>query len=232
MPAPIWTASALLEPGASRRFAAGDREVIEQVLASLGPPLVRYLYRLCRQSEDAEDMAQETMAKVFLKAGQLRQPDRVRAWAFHIARNVYRMRQRAGAAQRACVTSLDQPAGEYEKPRAPHLADPALLPDEEAFWSEVRQGLASAIRALPESYRAVVLLRDVQGLSAIEAAELLEVSPNAVKTRLYRARQELRTRLEDYRLIARQDDTARRAHPRSGYCFPLGGAAPAPASTG
>jgi RNA polymerase sigma-70 factor (ECF subfamily) len=97
--------------------------------------------------------------------------------------------------------SLDRPLGEEDVPEGPvshHLVDWSAVPDDQLLTAEARQEMDRAIAELPESLRSAFVLRDIQGLSGAETAEILGITVQAVKNRLHRARLRLRDRLSGY----------------------------------
>jgi len=183
------------------RLSAGGEDAFERFVEHFRAKLFRYTWLMCRQREDAEEVAQETLLKVFESFDQLREPERVRPWIFRIARNACLMKRRKSVFAPAAELSLDELApavtvdGEH---RHLQIADWRHLPETELLRSELRDVLDEAIAELPETYRAVVLLRDVEELSSSEAAEVLELSVDVVKQRLHRGRLAIRQRLDDY----------------------------------
>jgi RNA polymerase sigma-70 factor, ECF subfamily len=181
------------------RLLAGDLSAFDRFVEVFHHKLYQYTYLTCGQREDAEDVAQETLLKVFQNLGQLREPERVKAWIFTIARNVCYMKRRKSIFAPEEEVSLDQlmpshsGTGEHRKLE---IADWSRLPDAAAMDSELRGVLQRAIHQLPDIYRSVLLLRDVEGLTTEEAAEVLGAGTDAVKTRLHRARLMLRKRLD------------------------------------
>ena len=147
---------------------------------------------MCGQPEDAEEVAQETLLKVFENLGQLRQPEHVRSWVFRIARNVCLMQRRKSVFAPAHELSLDelQPAEE--------VADGGRPPDIDLLRTELRNVLDRVIADLPHAYRAVVLLRDIEELSTEETAGILDLTTDVVKTRLHRGRLAMRKTLDCY----------------------------------
>lgn len=148
---------------------------------------------MCGQREDAEEVAQDTLLKVFESFDQLREPERVRSWVFRIAKNYCLMKRRRSIFAPPAEVSLDE---ERESPL--EIADDSDLPEDRVLRQEMSEELILALRALPDPYRSVVLLREVEELSTAETAELLEISEDAVKQRLRRARGMLRRSLQGY----------------------------------
>ncbi len=146
-------------------------------------------------------MAQETLLKVFQSLDQLREPERLKAWVFTIARNSCYMKRRKSVfapLQELSLEELMPVAGEAGGQRRIQIADWTALPDDEVLRKELREVLDRAIGELPEIYRAVVVLRDIEELTTEEAAEVLGVSIEVIKTRLHRGRLALRQKLDRY----------------------------------
>ena len=176
----------------ARELLAGDASAFERFVDSFRSRIFQYSYLMCGQREDAEEVAQETLMKVFENFDQLREPERVKPWVFRIARNACLMKRRRSIFAPSEELSLDDVTGPAHEPR-----DHAERPDDQALRGELREVLDAAIRELPPPYRAVVLLRDIEELSTEETAGILDVSLDVVKTRLHRARTALRQYLAE-----------------------------------
>lgn len=166
---------------------------------------------MCGQREDAEEVAQDTLLKVFENFDQLREPERVRPWIFRIARNACLMKRRKSVFAPAHELSLDEfmPAMESENGRAKiQIADWSALPDRQMLQTEMKEELDRAICDLPETYKSVLLLRDVENLSTGETAQVLDLTEDAVKQRLHRARLAVRQKLDEYLAGGHRDGTA------------------------
>lgn len=187
------------EIGLARQLMQGQAGAFDRFVDHFRKRIFQYSWLMCGQREDAEEVAQETLLSVFENFSQLREPERVRPWVFQIARNACLIKRRRSvfAPSPSKELSLDElmPAA-GSAPVRREIADWRHLPDAEAMNAELRAHLESAIRALPELYRSVVLLRDVEGLSAEETAGILDVSTDVVKTRLHRGRLAIRKTLE------------------------------------
>ena len=183
----------------ARELLSGNMDAIDEFVSRFQNKIFNYSYLMCGHREDAEEVAQDTLMKVFENLDQLREPERVKSWVFRIARNNCLMKRRKSMFAPAEVYSLDEMVQEdgASRPRF-DPKDTAEFPDIQAFRAELRDALQTAIRNLPPLYRSVMLLRDVEGLSTDETAEILDISADTVKTRLHRARLALRTDLEPY----------------------------------
>jgi RNA polymerase sigma-70 factor (ECF subfamily) len=171
----------------TRRLLTGDKQAFDRFVDLFRSRIFQYSFLMCGQREDAEEVAQETMLKAFEKIDQLREPERVKPWVFQIAKNACRMMRRKSIFAPREEVSLEE--------RAAHLSDGTPLPDKEVLRHELHDQLSAAIRALPQIYRAVFLLREVEQLTTEETAQILDVSSDVVKTRLLRARRMMRASL-------------------------------------
>jgi RNA polymerase sigma-70 factor (ECF subfamily) len=190
-----------LEVELARDLMAGREEAFDRFVETFRTKLFQYSFLMCGQREDAEEVAQETLLKVFESFDQLREPERVKGWVFRIAKNACLMKRRKSVFAPAHELSLEQlmPASDDDGGhRRLQIADWSELPDSQVLRSELREVLDQAIAELPEIYRAVILLRDVEELSTEETASILDVSIETVKTRLHRARLAVRQKLDEY----------------------------------
>ena len=183
----------------ARRLIAGDAGAFDRFVDHFRNKLFHYSWLMCGHKEDAEEVSQETLLKVFESFDQLRDPARIRPWIFRIAKNACLMKRRKSVFAPARELSLDElmPAktGTDGEVRI-EIADWVAQPDDLLLQAELRQTLGIAIRELPEMYRTVLLLRDLEELSTHETAEILDLSEDVVKTRLHRARLAVRQKLD------------------------------------
>jgi len=179
----------------------GDEKAFTEFVKAFHSRLAQYSFLMCGQREDAEEVAQETLLKVFASIDQLRDPNRLKAWVFRIARNECFMKRRKSVFAPQTELSLDdlkpRRLGEDRAVRI-EIADWSSLPDNLLLDAELQDAVARSIQQLPEIYRSVVLLRDVEELTTDETAEILEIGTDAVKTRLHRGRLALRQHLDQY----------------------------------
>ena len=161
------------------RAQAGDTDSLELLLAQAHPHVRRFARMLCSSREDAEDAAQEAMVLLFGSIGTLRSPAALAAWVFQIIRRECQrlgrrvVRSRAGGGEAVANRDVDL--------AAQHLR---------------AQQLVDAITALPPNLRSVFIMRDVRGFSGAETASILDISTPAMKTRLHRARAQVRAALD------------------------------------
>lgn len=201
------------ETALARRLMAGEADAFDRFVEHFRAKIFHYTWLMCGQREDAEEVAQDTLLKVFESFDQLQEPERVRPWVFRIAKNACLMKRRKSIFAPAHELSLDEfMPSKSDSDGAPKLqiADWSSLPDDQVLQSEMREVLGRAIGDLPENYRSVILLRDMEELSTEETAQVLELSEDTVKTRLHRARLALRAKLDDYLTTAGPRTIARR----------------------
>ena len=185
----------------ARRLLAGDAEAFTPFVESFQTKVFQFTWLMCGQREDAEEVAQDTLLKVFESFDQLRDPRLVKPWVFRIAKNYCLMRRRRSVYAPERELSLDElmPGPDSDgSALAGRVPDGGALPEDQLLQAELRGELRVALSELPDTYRSVVLLRDVEGLSTAEAAEVLDLSQDVVKQRLHRGRLALRKRLARY----------------------------------
>jgi RNA polymerase sigma-70 factor, ECF subfamily len=176
----------------ARALLAGETGAFDRFVEHFRSRIFHYSWLMCGQPEDAEEVAQETLLKVFENFAALREPERVRPWVFRIARNACLMQRRKSVFAPAHELSLD------ELPPGAEAADEASPADTRMLRAELRAVLDRAIMELPLAYRPVVVLRDIEELSTEDTAQILDLSPDVVKTRLHRGRVAMRQKLDCY----------------------------------
>ena len=159
---------------------SGDRRAIDDLLARHEQQIYRFGLRMCGDEESAREVLQETMLAAFRNLPGFRGEAALSTWLFQIARS-FCIKERRGARPTA--------------PIADDVIDPSTPPDLQLHAREIGGALPSAVRELPPEQREVLVLRDVEGLSAQEAAEIVGVEVGALKSRLHRARMALREKL-------------------------------------
>lgn len=185
----------------ARELMRGDPEAFERFVEHFQTKVFQYSYLMCGHREDAEEVAQETLFKIFESIQSLREPEAVRSWVFRIARNACYMKRRKSVFAPSEEISLDQlmpSVNQQGGERKLEIADWSNLPESQVLQSELRGVLEESIGSLPDIYKTVLLLRDVEGLSGQETAEVLDISVDTVKTRLHRARLAVRDKLDRY----------------------------------
>jgi RNA polymerase sigma-70 factor, ECF subfamily len=185
--------TALLE-----RVKAGDKESFIELIRPYTRNVYLAAYTILRNPQDAEEVAQETFMKALRSIGGFRGDSRFKSWLITIALNEARMKYRRD--RKALMESLDEePEIDHEDYHPREFADWREIPSEALERKEVQAALDKALAQLPETFREVLVLRDVQHLSIAETAEALKISEALVKTRLYRARLRMRDLLAGIR---------------------------------
>lgn len=180
------------ETALARALLAGETDAFPRFVEHFRSKVFHYSWLMCGHPEDAEEVAQETLLKVFENFDQLRDPERVRSWVFRIAKNACLMQRRKSVFAPAHQESLD------DLPPGSEVAASAAAPDDELLQTELRDVVDRVVAELPPLYRAVVLLRDLEELSTEETAQILDLSLDVVKTRLHRGRLAMRQKLDCY----------------------------------
>lgn len=178
------------------KLRQGDRAEFARLVEAYSPLIYRLGLKMLNNPQDAEDILQETFIKAYQHLGDFDGRSSPATWLYRIATNEALMSLRK---KRPELVSLEEPLSGSTEPQEPmQILDWCCLPEEDYLTAESLQALDRAIDALPASLRIVFVLRDIQGLSTREVAEILDLSETAVKTRLSRARLRLRELLTAY----------------------------------
>ena len=170
---------------------AGDLAALEALLVRYQPHLYRFGLRMCGNAEDAGDVTQESLISMARSLRDFRGDASVSSWLYTIARRFCIKKRRRSKFAPAGEESLDAP----DTHAAERLADPAPNPEQATTNRQLATAVTRAIDALDPSQREVLVLRDIEGLSAPEVATVLGISTIAVKSRLHRARVAVRQEL-------------------------------------
>jgi RNA polymerase sigma-70 factor (ECF subfamily) len=175
----------------------GDETAFAEIVSRYRNPITNYLYRLLNDYEEAVDLAQETFVRVYFAAERYHTGYAFSTYLYRIATNlaISEMRRRKRR-KLLSLTGLFQPEGEAETQFDP--ADENPLPDANLLEDEQRQVVARAIAAMPEKYRLPIVLRDIEGKSYEEVAEILNLGLGTTKSRISRARALLKEKLKHY----------------------------------
>jgi RNA polymerase sigma-70 factor (ECF subfamily) len=177
---------------------AGNGEAYERLVRTYGGRLLAVARRFLPNEDDARDALQEAFLSAFRAIGSFQEGARVSTWLHRIVMNAALMKLRSR--RRKPEESIDNLLPTFLEDGHRENAGPVWKETAESVLQqrETRTLVRECIDRLPESYRTVLLLRDIEELDTEEAAQLLGISPNAVKIRLHRARQALRTLLDPY----------------------------------
>jgi RNA polymerase sigma-70 factor (ECF subfamily) len=178
-----------------RSAADGDPAAMDQLLRRAQGVARRFSLAVCGDESDAEDAVQEALLKTYRSARQIRDASAFRPWLYRVVRNACLVSRRKRAHEPSQLESLDAPVGDHDRAQPTMPADPGHNPEQLAEARRQRARLRAALAAIPRAYRVVLFLRDMEGLSTREAARVLGISHDSVKTRLHRARAALHTQL-------------------------------------
>ena len=183
------------------RLQAGEEQALSDLADEFGSKIYQLAFRYLRNKEDAEEVTQDVLFKVYRKVGEFRGDAALSSWIYRITFNAAMSRLRTAQYQRTQAeerreAANDSAAGEAARPS--EVADWSDLADERVLRSQLRQRVMRAILALPAIYRAPVMLRDIQGMSTEEASAMLRVKDQTLKSRLHRGRLILRKQLADF----------------------------------
>ncbi len=174
------------------RLRSGDDAAYEELVREYGGRMLAVARRMLRTDEDARDAVQEAFLSAFKSIDRFEGSARVSTWLHRIVVNAALMKLRTK--RRKPETSIEDLLPSFLEDG--HMAAPASpwreVGTDPVEQREVSQLVRDSIEALPEAYRNVLLLRDIEDLDTEETARIMGISPGAVKTRLHRARQALR----------------------------------------
>jgi RNA polymerase sigma-70 factor (ECF subfamily) len=190
------SASGVEEKELLDRLRRGDADAFESLVRETTPRLLAVTRRLLRSEEDAQDAVQEAFLSAFRSLERFQGDALLSTWLHRIAVNAALMRLRSR--RRKPEESLEDllprflEDGHHEKTPAPWRENLDVALESRELRAQIRE----AIDGLPDAYRNILMLRDIEELDTAEVAEILGISAGAVKTRLHRARMALRTQLD------------------------------------
>ncbi len=168
-----------------QRAQAGDAAALEALLAEVAPSVERFGRRMCKNHDDADDVLQDTLLSIATHLNDFEGRSSLRSWVFALTRSAC-ARRRRGLKNQPLVSDA----------HIPEPTDPQASPEERAADHELAAALSQALDSMSEEHREVIMLRDVEGLTAPDAASALGISVDALKSRLHRAREALRIALK------------------------------------
>jgi RNA polymerase sigma-70 factor (ECF subfamily) len=175
---------------------AGNMEAFEQLIRRYDRNVFRIAQHITQNREDAEDVVQDAFLKAFQNLGGFQEQSKFYTWLVRIAVNEALMKLRRRRTGK--IVSLDEDVQTEEDSVPREVADWSPNPEQLYNQAELKDILEKTIQGLPAGFRTVFVLRDVEGLSTEETAEALNLSIPAVKSRLLRARLQLRNRLTKF----------------------------------
>jgi len=178
-----------------REAATGDKASMERLLMRAQEVAWRFSTSVCGHADDAEDVMQEALIKTYRYVGRISEPEAFRPWLYRTVRNACLMARRKKVGEPARLQSIDDRLPGVGGPIRMDPPDPGRNPEQLADNAGLRRRLRKALRALPAPYRAIVFLREMEGLSTREVATVMGISEDNVKARLHRARVALQAEL-------------------------------------
>jgi RNA polymerase sigma-70 factor (ECF subfamily) len=169
-----------------------DPGAFEEFVRRYGGRIYAFGMRVCGESEDAKDVAQDTLIQAFRALKDVNEPQALRSWLYRVVSNACLMRRRKGKYEPRQQLTLEELMPRGREDAEIQIPDAATLPDDEVARREIHAAIYAGIRELSPEYRMVVLLRDIEQLSTHEVAVALNITESTVKMRLHRARLMLR----------------------------------------
>ena len=178
------------------RLQAKDPQAFTEFMDRFGRRLLGFGMRMCGDREDAREVVQDTLLKTFQSVHELKNRAAFAGWLYRIATNACLMKRRKSKFLQEEIAledvlpdraALTQGGPDWNR-----------LPDEAALDGELQGKIRAAILDLPDTYRSVLVLRDLEGLDTEEVSQALGLSKDVVKMRLHRARARVRDRIEAY----------------------------------
>jgi len=181
-----------------QRINSGQVDKFYDLVKRYEQSLYNFGLRMCRDHHDAEDMVQETFLNVFKYLKGFRHETKFKNWLYKVAASTCIKKRRKSKFAPEKELSLDEfrPGDDAEPPD--HVPEWALMPLDKLLNEELAGAINRGILSIPKKYRIVIVLRDVEGFSTAETAQILNISPANVKVRLHRARLFLREQLKGY----------------------------------
>ncbi len=183
------------------RLQAGDDGAMKELAERYSHRIFQMALRHMKNPEDAEEVTQDVLMKVYRKVDHFRGDAALSSWIYRITFNTAMSRLRTRKAEKAAEQErdrLEKAAASEADDSVRQPADWSHMPDETLLRAQLRDAAAAALAELPEIYRVPVVLRDIQGLSTEEASHRLHVKGQTLKSRLHRGRLMLRERLQSF----------------------------------
>ena len=190
----------LQEADLLKRLQAGDERAMDELADSYRFKIYSLAFRYLRNKEDAEEVTQDVLFKVYRSIGAFRGDAALSSWIYRITFNAAMSRLRTARYRQSQDDDrrVASPDREESLAAARDVADLSDMADDRILRSQLRRRVFRAILALPAIYRAPVMLRDIQGMSTEEASAMLRVKDQTLKSRLHRGRLILRKQLADF----------------------------------
>jgi RNA polymerase sigma-70 factor (ECF subfamily) len=181
-----------------QRINSGQLDQFHDLVKRYEQKLYNFSLRMCRDHSDAEDMVQDTFLNVFKYLKEFRYESKFKNWLYKVAASTCIKKRRKSKFAPEKELSLDEfrPSDEADAPE--EVPQWAQMPLDKLLNAELTGAVHQGILAIPKKYRMVIVLRDIEGFSTAETAQILNLSPANVKVRLHRARLFLRDQLKGY----------------------------------
>jgi RNA polymerase sigma-70 factor (ECF subfamily) len=180
-----------------RRCQDGDYAAFDEIVARYKDGVYNYIWRMISDRDDVDDLAQEVFVRAFGSIKKFRQESNLRTWLYRIASNICIDKYRRSGPEKALKVPLEREMGDdsWEPIELPDSSfDPSRMFDQ----TELRKEIDNALLRLPEKLRSVIVLYDIEGMAYDEIAETLDCPLGTVKSRLFKARMQLRGMLKPY----------------------------------
>ena len=181
-----------------RAINSGQFDRFPELVKRYEQKLYNFSLRMCRDPADAEDTVQETFLNVFKYLKDFRYETKFKNWLYRVAASTCIKKRRKSKFAPQRELSLDEFYPQSEAEVSDQVPDWAQMPLDKVLSNELLDKINEAIVTLPEKYRLVIVLRDIEGFSTAETAQILNLSDANVKVRLHRARLFLRDKLKGY----------------------------------
>jgi RNA polymerase sigma-70 factor, ECF subfamily len=177
---------------------AGDAELFPELIRRYERKLYNFGMRMCRDVQDAEDMVQDTFINVFKYLKDFRYETKFKNWLYRIATSTCLKKRRKSKYAPERELSLDEFTPDENAEIPVQVPGWASIPLDQLLNEELSAILKEGVASLPEKYRLVLVLRDLEGFNTAETAQVLGLTTENIKVRLHRARLFLREKLKDY----------------------------------
>ena len=184
--------------GLIQAINSGQVDKFNELVKRYEQKLYNFSLRMCHDHSDAEDMVQDTFLNVFKYLKDFRYETKFKNWLYKVAASTCIKKRRKSKFAPEREISLDEFRPGDEAAAAEKVPEWALMPLDKLLNEELSSVIHRAILSIPRKYRMVIVLRDIEGFSTAETAQILNLSPANVKVRLHRARLYLRDKLKGY----------------------------------
>ncbi len=187
---PVATGASESDRALVRALCSGEERAYEELISRFERPVFNLVSRLTDNAEDAPDVVQEVFLKVFRNVGSFRGDSSVKTWIYRIAVNEARNHRRWFGRHKRHEVGLDADPADLNS--VDHLTDPGRSPLDLAIDHETQAVIEAALSEVNPHFRAALVLREIEGMSYEEIADILEISLGTVKSRILRGREALR----------------------------------------